>query len=95
MVHGIFDHVPGATPGRAAEQRLAPLRPRFAEGLGRLGVAAPETAMAHYADLLRTDLPEQEQSAAAGADFESLDPAERAVAAEWLEAAGALAAADP
>ncbi|RPF29620.1 hypothetical protein EDD96_6146 [Streptomyces sp. Ag109_G2-6] len=95
MVHGIFNHVPGASPERAAEQRLAPLRPRLAESLGRLGVVAPEMAMAYYADLLRTDLPEQAQSAGAGADFESLGPGERVVVAEWLEAAGAFAPEDP
>ncbi|MFG2825383.1 hypothetical protein ACGFX4_38880 [Kitasatospora sp. NPDC048365] len=95
VVHGIFNHVPGAAPEKAAEHHLERLRPRLGESLGRLSVAAPAVAMAYFADLLRPDLPEQAQSGGDDAGFEGLGPAERAAAAEWLVAAGAVVPDDP
>ncbi|WP_344440847.1 hypothetical protein [Kitasatospora nipponensis] len=95
LVHGIFNHVPGAAPERAAERQVANCRPRLIDNLARLAVEAPETVMAYYADLLRPDLPEHAQGAGDDADFDSLDAPGRAQAAEWLAAAGAVAPADP
>ncbi|MFD8597915.1 hypothetical protein ACFV1L_23205 [Kitasatospora sp. NPDC059646] len=95
LVHGIFNHVAGATPEQAARVRADACRDRLAAGLARLSVPAPEVAMAYYADLLRPDLPEQAQDAAAAGGFEELTPAQRAAAAEWLAAAGAVLPAEP
>ncbi|GHE10414.1 hypothetical protein [Streptomyces alanosinicus] len=95
LVHGIFNHIPGAAPSEAAARRVADCLPRLAESLGKLSIEAPRTVMAYYADLLRAELPAQAQSAGGAEDFDSLDPAERAAAAEWLSAAGAVTPADP
>ncbi|MGW7041849.1 hypothetical protein ACWGDT_03825 [Streptomyces avermitilis] len=95
LVHGIFNHVRGATPEEAALRRAADCRPRLAESLGRLSVEVPELVMAYYADLLRPELPEQAQSARDDADFEGLSGGQQAKAAEWLVAAGAPVLEDP
>ncbi|MFD9516123.1 hypothetical protein [Streptomyces sp. NPDC059979] len=95
LVHGIFNHVRGATPEAAALRRAADCRPKLAEGLARLSVEVPELVMAYYADLLRRELPEQAQSARTEADFEDLSGGQRAEAAEWLIAAGAPVPEDP
>ncbi|MEV7177802.1 hypothetical protein [Kitasatospora sp. NPDC093679] len=95
LVHGIFNHVRGASPEQAAARRVADCRPRLVESLHRLSVEAPEMVMAYYADLLRPDLPDQAQSAGDDTSFDGLSAAERAAAAEWLAAAGAVQPADP
>ncbi|MGW4894841.1 hypothetical protein ACWEQL_21615 [Kitasatospora sp. NPDC004240] len=94
LVHGIFNHVRGASPEQAAARRVADCRPRLVESLRRLSVEAPETVMAYYADLLRPDLPGQAQSAGDDAGFDGLGAAERAAVAEWLAAAGVVPPAD-
>lgn len=97
LVHGIFNHVRGAAPEAAAQRRAARLRPHLAEGLARIGrrAPAPEVAMAYYADLLRRPSPEDAQDAGGDPGFEDLAPAERALAAEWLLAAGASSYTEP
>lgn len=95
LVHGIFNHVRGASPEQAAARRVADCRPRLTESLRQLSFATPATVMAYYADLLRPDLPEQSQSVGDDTGFDSLGPQERAAAAEWLVAAGVVPPADP
>lgn len=95
LVHGIFNHVRGVASEAAALHRAAKLRPALAKGLSRIGVEAPEVTMAYYADLLRPDLPEQSQNGEAEPGFEHLTLSERALAAEWLDAAGAQGVEDP
>lgn len=95
LVHGIFNHVRGATPEEAAERRAADCRPRLAESLGRMSVPVPDLVMVYYADLLRRDLPEQAQSALRDEGFADLSAAERVEVAEWLAAAGCVMPADP
>ncbi|MGW4890773.1 hypothetical protein ACWEQL_00670 [Kitasatospora sp. NPDC004240] len=97
LVHGIFNHVRGATPEEAARRRAADAWPKLAEGLARAGVAMepPELTMAYFADLLRPDLPEQVQAAGDQPDFDRLTPTARADAADWLATAGAPVPTDP
>lgn len=97
LVHGIFNHVRGATPEQAAERKAGQLRPHLAEGLARIGAAdpVPEVAVAYYADLLRRELPEQAQDDGEDPSFDDLTPAERELAAEWLLAAGAPVYEEP
>lgn len=95
LVHGIFNHVRGAVPEKAATRRAANCRQRLAEGLVRLGVHPPEPVMAYYADLLRRELPEQAQAVDGEAGFDELTPSQRTEAAQWLVAAGAPVPEDP
>ncbi|MFJ9460806.1 hypothetical protein ACIRST_37775 [Kitasatospora sp. NPDC101447] len=95
LVHGIFNHVRGATPEQAALRRLADCRPKLAESLGRLSVDVPELVMAYYADLLRLDLPDQAQATGDDATFDDLAGDQREEAAEWLAAAGSPLPEDP
>ncbi|WP_371591800.1 hypothetical protein [Streptomyces virginiae] len=88
LVHGIFNHIRGVTPEEAAEHRAAEQRPRLAGALARLGLPAPPTVMAYYADLLATGLPPQAQAAGDGPSLEDLDEQGLADAVEWLAAAG-------
>lgn len=90
IVHGVFNHVRGATVERAASQKVTEWRPRLAQGLGKLPVSLPmpDIAAAYYADLLRRQAPDQVQSNGVQADFDDLSDSERALAAEWLAAAG-------
>ncbi|MFM9462618.1 hypothetical protein ACKI1K_07165 [Streptomyces scabiei] len=95
LVHGVFNHVRNATPEQAAARRVENCRATLAESLGRLSVMAPDIEMAYYADLLRPELPEQIQSIWDNGNFETLSPAERVEASEWLVTAGATVPKDP
>ncbi|MEY9859871.1 hypothetical protein ABH935_005505 [Catenulispora sp. GAS73] len=95
VVHGVFNHVRGATPEQAAKRKAAEWRPRLASGFGKLSAAAPELAVAYYADLLRRQVQDQAQAADDDNRFDVLSRAERVLAAEWLAAAGAMLPADP
>jgi hypothetical protein len=96
IVHGIFNHVRGAEPELAAERKAGQLRPRLAEGLGKLlpTSAVPEVAVAYYADLLRTRVPEEVQDGGRQAGFEDLTGPERVLVAQWLTVAGAAVLAE-
>ncbi|MFE7808207.1 hypothetical protein ACFU51_26760 [Streptomyces sp. NPDC057430] len=96
-MHGIFNHVRGATPEQAALRRGADCRPKLTEGFAeaRLTVGAPQLVVAYYADLLRVDAPKQAQAAGDDASFEDLTSVQRGHAAEWLAAAGAPVPQDP
>ncbi|WP_369253727.1 hypothetical protein [Streptomyces sp. R35] len=97
LVHGIFNHVPGATPEKAACLKAKECRSKLAEGLAkaRLGQASPEVVMAYYADLLRTEPPAQAHATDVDPRFEDLTRKQRAEAAEWLAEAGAFSPQDP
>lgn len=97
LVHGIFNHVQGATPEEAALCRAKECRTKLAEGLGRAGLppAAPDVVMAYYADLLRAELPAQAHAVEDDLRFEALTPEQRAEAAVWLAAAGVPSPQDP
>ncbi|MEH0433824.1 hypothetical protein QBB34_47535 [Streptomyces stelliscabiei] len=97
LVHGIFNHVQGATPEEAALRKARDCRPKLAEGLARAGMplAAPEVVMAYYADLLRVEPPAQAHAAEDDPRFEALTREQRAEAAVWLTAAGAPLPPDP
>ncbi|MEV7581641.1 hypothetical protein [Streptomyces erythrochromogenes] len=97
LVHGIFNYVRGADLAQAAALKAAEFGPRLAEGLGRagFGTVVPQVAFAYYADLLRTRLPDQAQSAEPDDTFDSLPDVLKDEALEWLAAAGAPLPPDP
>ncbi|MFD5972760.1 MULTISPECIES: hypothetical protein [Streptomyces] len=93
MVHGIFNYVRGMPPARAAAVKADDCRAKLAEGMTKAGLAAevPELVMAYYADLLRSDVPEETQSSDADLSFGILTAPQQEMAAEWLVQAGAPA----
>ncbi|MFJ3794011.1 hypothetical protein [Kitasatospora sp. NPDC090091] len=94
LVHGIFNHVRGATPEEAGARRAAECQTQLARAIAATGlnVNVPDLVMAYYADLLRTDLPEQMQATRqTGKGFVDLTAVQRAEAADWLSVAGAPA----
>ncbi|MXM62110.1 hypothetical protein GR925_01250 [Streptomyces sp. HUCO-GS316] len=97
LVHGVFNHVQGATPEEAALRKAEGCRPKLTKGLVKAGLAleAPEMVMAYYADLLRPELPTQAHAAEDDPRFEDLTLEQRAEAAVWLASAGAPLPQDP
>ncbi|MFD7730360.1 hypothetical protein ACFV6F_08250 [Kitasatospora phosalacinea] len=93
LVHGIFNHVPGATPEEAAGRRARECRRSLEEGLDLIGLGpvTAEVVMAYYADLLRREPAEQAQSSEPDLTFDHLSDVQLSEAAEWLYGAGAPA----
>ncbi|MFF1868569.1 hypothetical protein [Kitasatospora herbaricolor] len=91
LVHGIFNHVRGVEPAQAAALKAEEFGPELAKGLAKagFGTVVPQVAFAYYADLLRTRLPDQAQSAEPDDTFDSLPDALQDEALAWLAAAGA------
>ncbi|MFJ6368560.1 hypothetical protein ACIQK5_10325 [Streptomyces virginiae] len=96
LVHGIFNHVRGATPAEAASAKAEEFGLKLGQGMARVGSVGPPpgVAVAYYADLLRTLLPEQAQDGGVDHTFGSLPVGLQAEAMEWLAAAGARVPTD-